>query len=93
MGSSLNDYANRSWAGLTSGYYRPRWEQFIRDVSSALEQGKEFDQIFFNKKMIEWEQDFVDNDFISADTPRKDGVKIAKQLKDKYKTLILNSNK
>lgn len=43
-GSSLNDYANRSWAGLTNGYYRPRWEEFIRDVYRALEQGKEFDQ-------------------------------------------------
>ena len=90
-GSSLNDYANRSWAGLTNGYYRPRWEEFIRDVYRALEQGKEFDQKAFNKKMIEWEQDFVDNDFISADTPRKAGVKIARHIKNKYKLSVLKN--
>lgn len=89
-GSSLNDYANRSWAGLTKGYYRPRWEQFIRDVYAAVEQGKEFDSNAFHSKMIEWEQDFVDNDFRSADIPRTDGVKIARELKDKYKKDILS---
>lgn len=41
--------------------------------------------------MIEWEQDFVDNDFISADTPRKDGVKIARHIKNKYKLSVLKN--
>lgn len=88
-GSSLNDYANRSWAGLTKGYYSPRWEQFIRDVYAAVEQGKEFDPKAFHAKIVEWEQDFVDNDFRSADIPRTDGLKIARELKDKYKKDIL----
>lgn len=76
---------------INNGYYRPRWEEFIRDVYRALEQGKEFDQKAFNKKMIEWEQDFVDNDFISADTPRKDGAKIARHIKNKYKLSVLKN--
>lgn len=88
-GTALNDYANRSWAGLTNGYYRARWEMFINDVYAAVEQSQEFDQKSFNEKMIDWEQDFVDNDFISADTPRGDGVKTAKSLMEKYKKQIL----
>lgn len=92
-GATLNDYANRSWAGLTSGYYKPRWEQFVRDVCTAVEEGKEFDQKAFNKKMIEWEQNFVDNDFMSADTPRKDGVEIARMLMNKYEKEILSQSK
>lgn len=88
--STLNDYANRSWAGLTNGYYRPRWEQFIQDVYKAVEEGKEFNQKTFNLKMTEWEQDFVDNDFVSADIARPDGIKIANELKNKYKNQILN---
>lgn len=89
-GSSLNDYANRSWAGLTSGYYRPRWEQFIQDVYATLESGTEFDQKKFNQKMVRWEQDFVDNDFNSSDIARTDGVETAKMLMNKYKKRILN---
>lgn len=91
-GTSLNDYANRSWSGLTNGYYRARWEMFINDVYVAVEQGTEFDQKQFNQKMIDWEQDFVDNDFISADIARKDGVKTAKRLMEKYKKQILRKN-
>lgn len=91
-GTSLNDYANRSWSGLTNGYYRARWEMFINDVYAAVEQGTEFDQKQFNQKMIDWEQDFVDNDFISADIARKDGVKTAKRLMEKYKKQILRKN-
>ena len=43
--------------------------------------------------MIEWEQDFVDNDFMSADTPRKDGVEIARKLMNKYEKEILTKSK
>lgn len=87
-GTTLNDYANRSWSGLINGYYRTRWEMFIHDVYAAVEQDKPFDQKLFDRKMIEWEQDFVDNDFISADRARTDGVTIAKRLMEKYKKQI-----
>lgn len=84
-GQSLNDYANRSWAGLVSGYYRPRWEIFIYEVSKALEQGKEFNQEAFNQKMIKLEQMFVDIDYVTTNRPRLEGVKIAKELMMKYR--------
>ena len=43
-GQSLNDYANRSLAGLTDGYYKPRWEMFITEVCRAVEEGRPFDE-------------------------------------------------
>lgn len=36
-GGGLMDYSNRQWAGLTSDYYYPRWEKWIRDRVEALE--------------------------------------------------------
>ncbi|RZQ64621.1 alpha-N-acetylglucosaminidase TIM-barrel domain-containing protein [Amycolatopsis suaedae] len=36
----LHDYANREWSGLISGLYRPRWERYLSELSSALEQNR-----------------------------------------------------
>lgn len=58
-GQILNDYANRSWAGLTSQYYRPRWEMFITDINNALASGKEFDEDSFKTRCLEFETDFA----------------------------------
>ena len=39
---SLNDYANRTWAGLVAAYYKPRWELFCDAVldKSGLNAGR-----------------------------------------------------
>jgi hypothetical protein len=34
--SSLVDYSNRQWAGLTSGLYLPRWERFVNAHRAAI---------------------------------------------------------
>jgi alpha-N-acetylglucosaminidase len=31
----INDYASKSWAGLVSTYYLPRWEMFVQYLSST----------------------------------------------------------
>lgn len=90
-GQSLNDYANRSWSGLVAGYYRPRWESFISEVYDALKSGKVFDQKAFNAKMVDFEQEFVDNDIVSASVPHNDGVAIASLLMEKYRSEIYGS--
>ena len=42
-GNLLTDYANRTWAGLVSSYYKPRWEMFFDAVNAALDAGKAFE--------------------------------------------------
>jgi len=37
--ASLQDYANRDWAGLTSGYYKPRWKLFLGQLDEDLALG------------------------------------------------------
>lgn len=88
-GASLNDYANRSWAGLTKDYYKPRWQQFIADVQKAVTDNREFDQTAFNEKIVDWEEDFTNRDYSAATIARTDGVELAKRLKDKYKSNII----
>jgi alpha-N-acetylglucosaminidase len=39
-GASLHDYGNKDWAGLTSDYYRLRWETYFHTLDDALRTGK-----------------------------------------------------
>ena len=59
---SLNDYASRTWAGLVSHYYHPRWHELICEVLMAVKLKGEVDWKLFNKSMWRLEQDFVDRD-------------------------------
>ena len=59
---SLNDYASRTWAGLVSHYYHPRWHELICEVLMAVKLKGEVDWKLFNKSMWRLEQDFVDGD-------------------------------
>lgn len=88
-GQSLNDYANRSWAGLTKSYYTPRWQAFVNDVCKAMANGQEFNEKEFHEKMLNMEADWMEHDFMSSDEPRKDGIEIAFSLMTKYKVQIM----
>ncbi|HZY61127.1 MAG TPA: alpha-N-acetylglucosaminidase [Edaphobacter sp.] len=37
--AGLHEYGNKDWAGLTSGYYMPRWKMFFDSLSRSLETG------------------------------------------------------
>jgi hypothetical protein len=43
-GRDLNDYANRSIAGLMKDFYGERWKIFIDEAINAVEQGKTLDE-------------------------------------------------
>ena len=53
---SLNDYASRTWAGLVSHYYHPRWHELICEVLMAMKLNAEFDERLFKKSMCDLEQ-------------------------------------
>jgi hypothetical protein len=39
--ASIADYANRSWSGLVSSYYRARWKAYFDSLDVSLETGKQ----------------------------------------------------
>lgn len=90
-GQSLNDYANRSWSGLTETYYKVRWEKFITAVKQSVKEGKEFDQNAFNKQIIDWEQEWVDSQTPIPTPVKADGVKVARELMEKYRSPVVGT--
>ena len=57
--TQLNDYANRSWSGLTSSFYRERWHRFTDAVIEAAEQGKPYDAKAFYDSITQFEEDWT----------------------------------
>lgn len=55
-GPPVDDYSNRLWSGLISGYYIPRWELWLK---LRLE-GKSSEEI--NKEISDWEFQWLDKD-------------------------------
>ena len=53
-GSGLTDYASRSFSGMLTTYYKPRWEHFFTDVITATESGQPYDHAAF----LTWCKDF-----------------------------------
>ncbi|TLX75981.1 alpha-N-acetylglucosaminidase [Labilibacter sediminis] len=88
---SLNDYANRSWAGLTTGYYKIRWEMFINDAITSLRENKPFNEQAFFEKVTKFEADWVEGKEKYQSLPKGDGISIAKKLLHKYKDQILRN--
>lgn len=87
---SLNDYGNRSLAGMMEDYYGKRWNYFIDSVCLAVEQGKEFDEAACQQKIMDLEQEWVDNDVPpSGSKGNWDAVETAHGIMQKYKGQIL----
>ena len=65
--TSIRDYASRLWSGLVDSYCRPRWEMFIDEIISCMEQGRDYDQdAFFARLEIfenQWAEQEQDIDF------------------------------
>lgn len=85
---SLNDYGNRSWAGLMSGYYLPRWQLFIDMAIDAVECGEELDIASFNDRVMDCEWDFVGSKEYHTKYPQGDPYEIASDIFRKYQGLI-----
>ncbi|MCQ2294324.1 MAG: alpha-N-acetylglucosaminidase [Bacteroidales bacterium] len=57
-GPVLNDYANRAWSGLLSGYYANRWRLFFDAVMEAVKGGNAFDEKAFNSLLSVYENEW-----------------------------------
>ena len=85
---SLNDYANRSWAGLMRSYYRARWKMFIDRAIIATINKRKFNEKYFHDQVTNFEVEWTYKNDIYTDKPSGDGVQIAKSLYQKYAPFI-----
>ena len=67
-GGSLNDYSNRSWAGLNGDYYAHRWQMYFDATFAAVKNGENFNQEAFDAAVSEYEQSQVSQ--LTAGTSR-----------------------
>lgn len=58
-GQSLNDYANRSLAGLTADFYAARWRQLLREVTAGMAAGRPLDEKAFREGILDFEVDWA----------------------------------
>jgi len=85
---SLNDYANRGWAGLTQSFYKQRWAMFLDAVISSAKENKTFDEKAFTTTLNAFEDGWVlRHDKFSA-VPVGSSMAVGKALYDKYAVLI-----
>lgn len=83
-GSQLNDYANRTWSGMVSTFYKPRWEKFCVEVIDCVKNGKAYNEEKYNQMIINWEWNWVDSKEILSNHSEETSFIISKRLKDKY---------
>jgi alpha-N-acetylglucosaminidase len=80
--SGLDDYSNRQWSGLISGYYIPRWKKFLDHLrENRTDAG-------FNKALNTWEYDWCDGTETYPTTPAGDPVKTSAQLLMKWQPVM-----
>lgn len=59
---TLLDYATRLWSGLVESYCAPRWEMYIAEILSCIEDGREYDQTAFFERLTEFEKSWAVSD-------------------------------
>lgn len=82
--SDLNDYANREWAGLISGFYRPRWQQFLTSLYQAVDSGTAFNEGAVRNSIAAWELTWSQGTEAHLQEPQGDTITVAAALWAKY---------
>ncbi len=85
----LNDYSNREWSGMISGYYYKRWKGFLDAAGKALRADTSFDIGAFSAELMPWMQKWSDGKETYPSQPKGDSIAIVKKLWEKYGNEIL----
>ena len=84
----LTDYANRSLSGMTSSYYKVRWEMFFDEIDKVMASGNEFDQKAFDAKIWDFECAWADANHKIEYPQETDELQVSRKLFEKYSLLI-----
>lgn len=92
----LNDYASRTWQGLVSTFYMPRWQMFFDAVDSAMDRGVKFGDkaddpefLAYKKRVCDFEKNWWRYRVGSFPaTPQGDSREVAASLLAKYRDAI-----
>ena len=94
-GIKLNDYANRSWAGMMKDFYGVRWQMFFDAVDDTLSAGEVFDDVqkqALENRMTAFEKSWwYDCRGSYSNKAEGNGAEIARELYKKYHDAVMNA--
>ena len=88
-GQKLNDYANRTYAGLVADYYKPRWVMYFDAIRTALENGQKVDEQALLDKMLDFEWNWVAQIKKYPDCPKGNPGKLCRDLYAKWNEIVV----
>lgn len=88
-GQKLNDYANRTYAGLVADYYKPRWVMYFDAIRTALENGQKVDEQALLDKMLDFEWNWVAQIKKYPDCPKGNPGKLCRDLYAKWNEIVI----
>ena len=87
-GQKLNDYANRSYAGLIADYYKPRWEIYFDAIKSALADCTAVDEEALLDELLDFEWAWVSRTDTYPSTPYGDPGQLCRELYSKWNETV-----
>ena len=81
---TLLDYATRLWGGMMASYCAPRWEMYIDEILSCIEEGREYDQAAMFERLTEFEKNWAASDDPVDYKDPVDPVALSRELISKY---------
>ena len=87
-GKRLNDYANRTYAGLVRDYYKPRWEMYFEAIKTSLESGTPVDEAALLNSHLDFEWAWVSRTGAYPSVPSGDPGSLCRELYEKWKGTI-----
>lgn len=91
-GRDLNDYANRSIAGLMKDYYAERWKIFLDGAINSIKENRIFDEKAIMEEVNEYSWKWAESTTDYPSSPTGDIIQISNRLYKKYASKI-RSNK
>lgn len=80
--SGLDDYSNRQWSGLISGYYIPRWKKYLDHLADKS------DNKDFSKSLTQWEYNWCNGTETYPTAPSGDPIEISRRLLAKWRPVM-----
>lgn len=91
QGHELNDYANRSWAGMMKTYYKKRWEILIASAEKAVLSKTELDEKDILQRVDAFSNEWSVTPAVFSTKVQGSTKAISIQLYQKYASAIMNS--
>lgn len=91
-GRGLNDYANRSIAGLMRDYYAARWQIFVNEVLKAVQNGEEYSNELVIDQVDAFAWEWTSQHQLYNAKPVGSTKEISRELFNTYAPLILEGN-